>query len=34
MHMLRGYSMLDNWDALELDGESYEVQSIILMDNL
>ena len=32
--MLHGYRMLDDWDALVLIDELYEVQSIILMDNV
>ena len=32
--MLRGYRMLDDWDALVLVDELYEAQSIILMDIL
>ena len=32
--MLRGYRMLDDWDALVLIDESYEAQAIVLMDNL
>ena len=32
--MLRGYRMLDDWDALVLVDETYEGHSIILMNYL
>ena len=32
--MLRGYRMLDNWDALVLVNESYDAHLINFMDNL
>ena len=34
LNMLHRYRMLDDWDALVLIDELYEVQSIILMDNV
>ena len=34
LNVLHGYRMLNDWNAFVLVDESYEAQSMILMDNL